>query len=151
MVTQFMRDKDARKIQDVMAVKALGGNFETLQRLGINEAKVREILQESRDQDGFGEWNLSGSASSNQKLTEFESFLLSHNHLIIETPEVAAEIYAYREHILSKAPDNRHDPLWEEKWVPRLIMLSMAWEQMGPDTQQEAKTLARHYHIAYMD
>ncbi|NKK38556.1 hypothetical protein GFL72_28670 [Rhizobium leguminosarum bv. viciae] len=143
-----------REVQDLLLMNTLPPGSTLRSRLGLDDNRVKQIAEHTA-RSGFLEWFPTPGVSRETKVearrSQFMDWLLSGQHEILEDPEVAAELFAYRRHLVLEAPVLRDTDEWWEVWAPTIIYLSKALQAMRPDIRIAGELLAADHQIEYME
>jgi hypothetical protein len=143
--TAFMAARDARKVQDFLLLKSTPDRKVLHEELGL-DAEVAEKVARAASQAGFLGWNFSDPADHENLVA---AWLTGVEHILIESAEVAAEMIAFRRHLLDHAHTLREGPDWYECWALLLLFLNSGLAQMRPDIRLAGEKLAAEYEIEY--
>ena len=151
--THVGRDQ-VREVQDLLLLNSLPAHSELQSRLGLDRHRAKKIT-ERVSKSGFLEWFPTPGAKTKRtpddRQSQFMEWLLSGQHIVLETPEVAAELFAYKQHLLTEAPALRDTDEWWDVWAPTLLYLTKALQAIRPDIRIEGEQLAAHHQIEYME
>ena len=143
-----------REVQDLLLLNALPGQTRAHASLGVSRSRTRKIVEQAR-RAGLGEWHaMNGTACDPQDVLEAPFVMeqmLSGEHFVIGTPEVAAEFIAYRKHLMETAPSARSRPEWLDEGGVALLYLTKALHQMSADIRHEGELLAEQHQIEYSE
>jgi hypothetical protein len=95
---------------------------------------------------GFMDWDLD---CEQDRLSEFERWLINGEKVFIETVEVAAELYAFRNHLVDNAHVLRETKDWSGTWAPMILLMNAALGEMRADTRNKGSKLAAEYELEY--
>jgi hypothetical protein len=113
------------------------------------------LIAAAQSKSGFLEWfptpGAKAKRASDDRQSQFMEWLLSGQHIVLETPEVAAELFAYKQHLLAEAPALRETDEWWDVWAPTLLYLTKALQAIRPDIRIAGEQLAAEHQIEYME
>jgi hypothetical protein len=148
-----------REVQEFIVAKATEQLPEVRDVLGMTNDKAAEIVGKAR-RKGFGSWAIKKSKSV-RKLPKsevpedpayaLENWIVQGEKLFIADDEVAAEILAFRSHILRERPLLEPTPTWVETWAPLLLLLNRATEAMSPLLRERGERIAAEMDIFYAE
>ncbi|MBP2488988.1 hypothetical protein JOH50_004715 [Rhizobium leguminosarum] len=144
--SEFVAARDARQVQDFLLMKATPTRQQLHQKLGL-DAAVAKRLTVSAASLGFMGWDL--DCGEQDRLSEFERWLINGEKVFIETVEVAAELYAFRNHLVDNAHVLRETKDWSETWAPMILLMNAALGEMKADTRNKGSKLAAEYELEY--
>lgn len=144
----------AREVQSFIFVSATTNLEDVRTRLGIDETMAQAILGKAR-RKGFGSW-------SNQRREDFDDDLINEDDpfvrwlakgqtLVIEDEQVAAEMVAFRRHILSEADSLRTTTSWPQIWAPMLLFLNAGLTRMATHVRLEGERIADELEMYYSE
>jgi hypothetical protein len=148
-----------REVQEFIVAKATEQLPEIRAALGMTNENAAEILGKAR-RKGFGSWaTTKGSKSPRKSQREvpedpanaMEKWIVQGDKLFIADDEVAAEILAFRSHILREKPFLEPTPTWVETWAPLLLLLNRATEAMSPLLRERGERIAAEMDIFYAE
>lgn len=146
----------ARQLQDFMFLSATANLDEIRRSFGPSEERAHVILARARGK-GFGQWP---GSTSNAVPTEsedepiegtFVEWLTRGTIHIIEDVIVAAEMFAFRRHILSESPHLRMTPAWAEMWAPFVLFLNASLDCTPAHVRLDGERMAEELEIFYGD
>jgi hypothetical protein len=148
-----------REVQDFISAKATEKLPEVRAALGMSNQDAADIVAKAR-RKGFGSWaTKTGSKSASKSKLEaptipanaLEKWIVQGEKLFIADAEVAAEILAFRSHILREKPLLEPTPSWVETWAPLLLLLNRAIEAMSPLLRERGERVATEMDIFYAE
>ncbi len=140
---------NTRPVQDALIIAAANVSGRPTSDFGISDERKSEILNAAHSAGFFG-YNLSGSSDEAEaKVSLFEKILSGVKLFLFETKEVAAEIIAFRQHILDNGEAIRGTPRYEELWLPIALMCSHIIDSMSPKVVKDASKLLLDRPIRY--
>lgn len=150
-----------REVQDFIIATATERQPEIRVELGIGPEHAAAIIAKAR-RKGFGSWsNLKNQSASSERradakafddtLSAIERWMVAGDKLLIADAEVAAEIIAFRLHILREKSLLEPTPAWLETWAPLLIFLNHAAEEMTARLRARGEQIAAEMDIFYED
>jgi hypothetical protein len=146
--------RQVREVQDLLLANSLPSHSELRERLGLNETRVKQIAEQT-SRSGFLEWfptpGVKRKPKTKDKRSQFMEMLLSGQHIILEDPEVAAEIFAYRRHLIDQVPVLRDTDDWWDVWAPAILYFTKSLQAMRPDIRLAGEQLAADHQIEYME
>lgn len=154
-----MNVAQVREVQDFIVAKATEQLPEVRAALGMTSENAAEIVGKAR-RKGFGNWaTFNGSKSPRKSQCEvpedpanaLEDWIVRGEKLFIADDEVAAEILAFRSHILRERPLLEPTPTWIETWAPLLLLLNSATEAMSPLLRERGERIASEMDIFYAE
>lgn len=150
----MMGHQSVREVQDLLILNSVRKNHGLIDHLGITKARAVAIAEKAYA-SCFGAWQLPGAPAVPADVpiedSPFVKWMLGAEHLWIESANVAAEIVAFREHLLREADAVRGTQAWYDYWAPMLLMLGVALEIMRVDIRMAGEELAKEYQIEYME
>ncbi|NKL44801.1 hypothetical protein GFL57_28155 [Rhizobium leguminosarum bv. viciae] len=144
--SEFVAARDARQVQDFLLMKATPTRQQLHKELGL-DAAVAKRLTVTAASLGFMGWDL--DCGEQDRLSEFERWLITGEKLFIETAEVAAELYAFRNHLVANAHVLRETKDWSGTWAPMILLMNAALGEMRADTRNKGSKLAAEYELEY--
>lgn len=144
--SEFVAARDARQVQDFLLMKATPTRQQLHQELGL-DAAVAKRLTVSAASLGFLGWDL--DCGEQDRLSEFESWLINGEKVFIETVEVAAELYAFRNHLVDNAHVLRETEDWSGTWAPMILLMNAALGEMSADIRNKGSKLATEFELEY--
>ncbi|NKN00690.1 hypothetical protein [Rhizobium leguminosarum] len=144
--SEFVAARDARQVQDFLLMKATPTRQQLHQELGLNAAVAKRLTVTAASL-GFMGWDL--DCSEQDRLSEFERWLITGEKVFIEAPEVAAELYAFRNHLVANAHVLRETKDWSGTWAPMILLMNAALGEMRADTRNNGSKLAAEYELEY--
>lgn len=146
--------KRRREVQDLLLLNALPDHKHLRVKLGMTGPRTRHIVDQAR-RAGFGEWHpMRGLQRTSDPLPPAPLLmqqLLSGEHVVIETPEVAAEFIAYRDHLQRMAHGSRCRVEWLDEDAITLLYFTKALHLMAPDVRLAGERLAEQHVIEYSE
>lgn len=140
---------DVRQVQDSLTVAVAQRSGRPLDQLGISKEREQHI-RESAFSSGFLGYNISGTLEEAQaKESVLESILSGSKFLIIETPEIAAELIAFSEHIITNGKAIQGTARYEEYWLPLVVICIQLIKSMAVSVIRDAKKLLAERPINY--
>lgn len=140
---------DVRKVQDSLTVAVAKRSGRPLDQLGISPEREQHI-RESAFSSGFLGYNISGtSEEAQEKESVLDSILSGSKFLIIETPEIAAEIIAFNDHIIANGKAIQGTARYEEVWLPLVVICTQMIKAMAVSVIRDAKKLLADRPINY--
>ncbi|MBX4961375.1 hypothetical protein [Rhizobium binae] len=143
-----------REVQDLLLMNALPPHSELLERLGLDKARIASIGEQAK-RSGFLEWfptpGVKRGRKPKEKLSDFMEMALAGEHIILEDPEVAAEFFAYRQHLIDERDILREAGDWDDVWAPMIILLTKFLEAMRADVRLEGEKIAADHEIEYVE
>ncbi|WP_334545039.1 hypothetical protein [Rhizobium leguminosarum] len=143
-----------REVQDLLLANSLPAHSELRPRLGLDEKRIKQIAEQT-SRSGFLEWfptpGVKRKPKAKDKRSHFMEMLLSGQHVILEDPEVAAELFAYRQHLIDQAPVLRDTADWWDLWAPAILYFTKSLEVIRPDIRLAGEKLAADHQIEYME
>ncbi|KLK90841.1 hypothetical protein AA309_23245 [Microvirga vignae] len=138
-----------RLATEFLTVAATEGNTELQQKLGITSERADELLGKARKK-GFGikcRDDRKGAAPGTQPGEEcdrYEHCAVCTERLVHEGVEAAAEMLAFKRHILSQKPrlERENPERWREVWAVFVIFLNVALIRMGANFRAQGRKLA---------
>ena len=144
--SEFVAARDARQVQDFLLMKATPTRQQLHQELGL-DAAVAKRLTVSAASLGFLGWDL--DCGEHDRLSEFESWLINGEKVFIETVEVAAELHAFRNHLVDNAHVLRETEDWSGTWAPMILLMNAALGEMSADIRNKGLKLATEFELEY--
>ncbi len=139
----------ARNVHDAFVAASAHAAGRSPQDFGLSEERRTEVLRNAHAAGLFG-YNLSGSVEeSDLKVSMVERLLSGTKFLVFEVPEVAAELLAFRQHILREGKSIQGTVRYEELWFPLLVACSTVIDSMSPKVVQDARYLLEQRPIQY--
>ncbi|MBB6180787.1 hypothetical protein [Pseudorhizobium flavum] len=140
---------DVRQVQDSLTVAVAQRSGRPLDQLGISPEREKHI-RETAFSSGFLGYNISGtSKEAQEKESVLESILSGSKFVIIETAEIAAEIIAFNEHIITKGKAIQGTARYEEFWLPLVVICTQIIKSMSVSVIRDAKKRLRERPIHY--
>lgn len=143
-----------REVQDLLLMNALPEHSELRERLGLDSRRIEHITEQTV-RSGFLEWFATPGVKPEEKAQEkrsaFMEMLLEGDHVILEDPEVAAELIAYRRHLLEDHDVLRQTGEWEDVWAPMILLLTKFLEAMRADIRLAGEKIAIDHEIEYSE
>ncbi|QJS29306.1 hypothetical protein [Rhizobium ruizarguesonis] len=140
---------NTRPVQEALVVGSANTSGRSASDFGVSEERRSEILRTAHSAGFFG-YNISGTDSeAATKVSLFERILSGLKLFVFETPEVAAEIIAFRQHIIDNGKAIQGTVRYEDFWFPILISCSHLIDLMSPKVVRDAKKLLLQRPIHY--
>ncbi|MGO8047212.1 hypothetical protein ACC713_30400 [Rhizobium johnstonii] len=140
---------NTRPVQDALIIAAANVSGRPTSDFGISEQRKSEVLNAAHSAGFFG-YNLSSSSEEAEvKVSLFEKILSGVKLFLFETTEVAAEIIAFRQHILDNGQAIRGTPRYEELWLPIALTCTHLIDSMSPKIVRDANKLLLERPIKY--
>lgn len=144
-----------RQVQEFLSAKATEKLPEVRAALGMTNEDAAEIVAKAR-RKGFGSWATKSASNSKEEgppvpVNALEQWIVQGEKLFIADDEVAAEILAFRSHILRERPLLEPTPSWAETWAPLLLLLNRATEAMSPLLRERGERVAAEMDIFYAE
>jgi hypothetical protein len=144
-----------REVQDFIVAKATEKLPEVRETLGITSENAAEIVGKAR-RKGFGSWATKSPRKSEHEVSDdpanaLEKWIAQGEKLFIADDEVAAEILAFRSHILREKSLLEPTTTWVETWAPLLLLLNRATEAMSPVLRERGERIAAEMDIFYAE
>ncbi len=138
-----------RPVQDSLTIALGRRTGRSLRELGISPEREAHIRQAAFS-SGFLGYNLTGTpGEAKAKVDALESILCGSKFLIVETAEVAAEIIAFKEHIVANGKAIKGTTRYEEFWLPLIAVCTQIIELMAASVIRDAKKLLAERPIFY--
>ncbi|CDZ31154.1 Hypothetical protein NGAL_HAMBI490_60330 [Neorhizobium galegae bv. officinalis] len=140
---------NTRPVQDALVLAAAKVSGRSAADFGISEEHKKEVLKTAHAAGFFG-YNISGTEDEAEvKVSLFEKMLSGVKLFFFETPEVAAEIIAFRQHIIDNGKAIQGTDRFEELWLPILVTCSHVIDSMSPKILKQATSLLLDRPIRY--
>ncbi|CAN7397228.1 hypothetical protein LJR030_004087 [Rhizobium sp. LjRoot30] len=140
---------DVRQVQDSLTIAVAKRSGRPLEQLGISPEREKHIRQTAYF-SGFLGYNLSGTTQeSEEKLGVLENILSGSKLIVIKTPEVAAEIIAFNNHIIENGKAIQGTAQYEEFWLPLLVSCAQIIKSMDASVIRDAENLLADRPINY--
>lgn len=151
---QHQERAQVREVQDLLLMNVLPAHSELRERLGLDEERIARIEEQTR-RSGFLEWfptpGVTRKRKPKEKRSEFMEMLLTGEHIILEDPDVAAELFAYRQHLIAERHVLREAGDWDDVWAPMILLLTKFLDAMRADIRLEGERIAADHQIEYVE
>ena len=138
-----------RAVQDSLTIAVANQSGRSFDQLGISSERERQI-RETAFSSGFLGYNISGTPEeSDQKTTVLERILSGGKFFIIESPEIAAEIIAFKEHVIKNGKEIQGTARYEEFWLPLVVCCTQIINSMASSVIRDAKKILAVRPIIY--
>ncbi|OQM74580.1 hypothetical protein [Manganibacter manganicus] len=151
--THLLNQGKVREVQEFMFASATRGHDEIRTAFGLTSERADTILAKARKK-GFGGWQHQSVATADEapdKEGTIAHWITHGENFIVEDKYVAAEMHAFRRHIIAETPSLRSSPSWYETWAPLLLLLNVALQKMNADTRLRGEAIADEFEIVYGD
>lgn len=149
-VSEQLSAEDARNVQGAISLKILEKRPELRGDLRINEQSAKRVLRQAANL-GFLEHNKEAENVREEVQSELVRFFLTGEIIVLEDPEVAAELIVFKEHLVTELPTLKGHPDYETSWLPLLVFLNAAIEAMLPHVRQRGRKVAAEMGIEYLE
>jgi hypothetical protein len=150
-----------RTVQDFLVAAATENLADVRKEIGMTPERAAKIVGEAR-RKGFGSWASmrdrhhaepgdSDADPVQDALSDIEKWLVAGENLLLADETVAAELSAFRAHILKEKSALLHTPSWTETWAPLLMFLNMAIEAFPPSLRLRGEELAEEMEMFYTE
>src|SRR5690606_38450310 len=126
---------------------ATRGHDEIRTAFRLTSERGDTILAKARKK-GFGGWQHQSVATADEapdKEGTIAHWITHGENFIVEDKYVAAEMHAFRRHIIAETPSLRSSPSWYETWAPLLLLLNVALQKMNADTRLRGEAIADEF------
>jgi hypothetical protein len=141
----------AREIHQFMVVTATRRQTALQEKLGIERETAEQLAKAAAGAGLFGYQLEADEPSCDEKVSDFVSWMIGAEHVLVESVPVAAQIISFEAHLRSEAKSLRDHSSWETTWVYVLLYLNAAIAEMRPDIRRAGELMAIDQGLAYME
>jgi hypothetical protein len=154
--TATLNKQLVREVHDFTFAAGTEKLADVRQAMGMTPQRAAFVISNAR-RKGFGGWTtiheqgVDGEQRENTADNALENWLTSGEKIIWADPDVAAELHAFREHIVGQSSTLRFQETWVETWGPLLLFINMALEAMPPGIRVEGERRAEELELFYAE
>ena len=154
--TATLNKQLVREVHDFTFAAGTEKLVDVRQAMGMTPERAAFVISNAR-RKGFGGWTaiheqgVDAEGKENTADNALENWLTSGEKIIWADSDVAAELHAFREHIIGQSSTLRFQETWAETWGPLLLFINMALEAMPPSIRGEGERRAEELELFYAE
>ncbi|CAD7029966.1 hypothetical protein RHAB21_01665 [Pseudorhizobium halotolerans] len=138
-----------REVQDALTLLLAKKSHRAVTTFGLDAARAQEIGR-AADAAGFLGYHLTSDPNQSEPVPScLERILSNSTYLIFDTPEVAAECIAFKEHLIANARSIRETERYNALWLPLMAILAEVVDNMSPSTVLAARSILAKQPLQY--